>query len=236
MVQSDSLSRRPDLCPEEDHDNENKVLLPEGLFINLINTKLQQRIAKSDKYDMNAANTIKILLEKVPRELNSKLNEWTTEQFEGKNILFYQGRNYIPNDLELRKHIVHKYHDTITAGHPGELETFNAVRRHYWWPGMCIFVKKNYIKRCGKCQQFKINTTPTNSAFLPIQSAKSNRPFANCSMDMITDLPIIDGYDSILSLVDHGLTKGVIFIPCSKTFTRKCIPTIPLRQRTTIRR
>jgi len=42
MVQSDSLSRRPDLCPEEDHDNENKILLPEGLFVNLINTELQQ--------------------------------------------------------------------------------------------------------------------------------------------------------------------------------------------------
>jgi len=128
MIQSDSLSRRPDLCLEEDHDNENKVLLPEGLFVNLIDTELQQRIAKSDKYDLDTANAIKILLEKGPKELNSKLEEWTTEQFEGKNILFYQGRNYVPNDLELRKHIVHQYHDTITAGHPGELETFNAVR------------------------------------------------------------------------------------------------------------
>jgi len=172
MVQSDSLSRRPDLCPEEDHDNENKVLLPEGLFVNLIDTELQQRIAKSDKYNMDAANAIKILLEKGPRELNNKLEEWTIEQFEGKNILFYQGRNYVPNDLELRKHIIHKYHDTITAGHPGELKTFNAVRRHYWWPGMCIFVK-NYVKGCGKCQQFKINRNSTNTAFLPIQSAKS---------------------------------------------------------------
>jgi len=169
---------------------------------------------------MDAANAIKILLEKGPRELNSKLEEWTTEQFKGKNILFYQGRNYVPNDLELRKHIVHKYHNTITAGHPGELETFNAVRRHYWWPGMRIFVK-NYVKGCGKCQQFKINRNPANPAFLPIQGAKSNRPFAYCSMDMITDLPMIDGYDSILSVVDHGLTKGVIFIPCSKTVTEE---------------
>ena len=157
---------------------------------------------------------------KGPRELNSKLEEWTTEQFEGKNILFYQGRNYIPNDLELRKHIVHKYHDTITAGHPGELETFNAVRQHYWWPGMRIFVK-NYVKGCGKCQQFKISRNPTNPAFLPVQGTKSNRPFTKCSMDMITDLPMIDGYDSILSVVDHKLTKGVIFIPCSKTVTEE---------------
>ena len=36
-------------------------------------------------------------------------------------------------------------------------------------------------------------------------------------MDMITDLPVSNGYDSILAVVDHGLTKGVIIIPCNKT-------------------
>ena len=35
-------------------------------------------------------------------------------------------------------------------------------------------------------------------------------------MDMITDLPLSNGYDSILAVVDHSLTKGVILIPCSK--------------------
>ena len=38
-------------------------------------------------------------------------------------------------------------------------------------------------------------------------------------MDMITDLPTSNGHDSILAVVDHGLTKGVILIPCSKTLT-----------------
>jgi len=112
---------------------------------------------------MDAANAIKILLEKGPRELNSKLEEWMTKQFEGKNILFYQGRNYVPNDLELRKHIVHKYHDTITAGHPGELETFNAVRRHYWWPGMHIFVKK-LRKRMRKMPTIQDKQEPNKSS------------------------------------------------------------------------
>ena len=38
-------------------------------------------------------------------------------------------------------------------------------------------------------------------------------------MDMITDLPISNGYDSILAVVDQGLMKGVILIPCNKTLT-----------------
>ena len=38
-------------------------------------------------------------------------------------------------------------------------------------------------------------------------------------MDMITDLPLLNGYDSILVVVDHSLMKGVIFIPCNKSLT-----------------
>jgi hypothetical protein len=38
-------------------------------------------------------------------------------------------------------------------------------------------------------------------------------------MDLITDLPVADGFDSILVVVDQGLTKGVILMPCTKTIT-----------------
>ena len=38
-------------------------------------------------------------------------------------------------------------------------------------------------------------------------------------MDFITDLPPADGYDSLLTVVDQGLSKGVILIPTTKTVT-----------------
>ena len=38
-------------------------------------------------------------------------------------------------------------------------------------------------------------------------------------MDLITDLPPVEGYDSILVVVDRGLSKGVILCPCAKTLT-----------------
>ena len=44
MVQSDALSQRPDLCPEEDNDNEDIVMLPDELLVSLIDTDLQERI------------------------------------------------------------------------------------------------------------------------------------------------------------------------------------------------
>ena len=33
------------------------------------------------------------------------------------------------------------------------------------------------------------------------------------------DPPPADGYNSILVVVDQGLSKGVIFVPCNKTLT-----------------
>jgi len=33
----------------------------------------------------------------------------------------------------------------------------------------------------------------------------------------MTDLPLSKGFDSIMVAVDHGLSKGVILTPCSKT-------------------
>jgi len=36
-------------------------------------------------------------------------------------------------------------------------------------------------------------------------------------MDLITDLPRSDSYDSILTIVDQGCSKAAKFIPCQKT-------------------
>ena len=130
----------------------------------------------------------------------------------------YKDKSYIPDDLDLWWDIVKMFHDHETAGHPGELETYNLVKQHYWWPGMQAFVKR-HMQGCGICQQFKINQNPSHLSYLPIEGAKSTQPFTNCSMEMIIDLPTSGGYDSILAVVDHGLMKGVILIPCNKTLT-----------------
>ena len=36
-------------------------------------------------------------------------------------------------------------------------------------------------------------------------------------MDLITDLPPVDGYDALLVVVNQGLLKGVILCPTTKT-------------------
>ena len=55
MIQSDTLSRRPDLCPDDDEDI---VMLPQDMFLNLIDMELQNRIALSDDLDGIAAESL----------------------------------------------------------------------------------------------------------------------------------------------------------------------------------
>jgi Integrase zinc binding domain len=126
----------------------------------------------------------------------------------------------VPSDVELQREIVQRYHDHPTAEHPGELQTFNTVKEHYWWPGLRVFIK-NYIQGCGICQQFKIDRNTSKPASMPIKEARLTRPFTSCSMDLITDLPPINDCDSILVMVDRGNTKGAILIPTAKTLTQE---------------
>jgi Integrase zinc binding domain len=182
--------------------------------------ELQKKIANAKNMDYDAAEAIKELLEQGPREVKKDLMNWEVEEFEGENVLFYKRKNYVPIDAELRREIVQRYHDHPMAGHPGELQTYNVVKEHYWWPGLRVFIK-NYVQGCGTCQQFKINRNPLKPVFMPIKGAKSTQPFASCSMDLITDLPPVDDCDSILVIVDRGNTKGAILIPMAKTLTQE---------------
>ena len=126
------------------------------MFLNLLDLTLQDKIANAKDYDFDITNAIAILLEEGPTGIRSDLEDWKIEEKDGKKILFYKGKNYVPKDQDLRRDILKMFHDHETARHPGELETYNAVRQQFWWPGLRTFVK-NYVKGCGICQQFKID-------------------------------------------------------------------------------
>ena len=73
IVQSDVLSRWPDFVPGEDTDNENITMLPDTLFVNLIDTELQERILNCEKLDSDAMEALKILLEEGPTTIWNQL-------------------------------------------------------------------------------------------------------------------------------------------------------------------
>ena len=69
---------------------------------------------------------------------------------------------------------------------------------------------------CANCQAAKVNTHPTVPGLSPL-AIENPLPFSSISVDLITGLPDSHGYNSVMVVVDHGLTKGVIYCPCKKT-------------------
>jgi hypothetical protein len=214
MVQADALSRRPDHM-EDDEENHPETLLPDWLFLSAIGVSSQDQdlmdqlrmTGQQDEILLQAVEALKS--GKLP-PLRSSVGDWYIHD----GILFYKGRIYVPDDLNLRREITRRYHDLESAGHPGQHGTYLAIYRTYWWPRMAVFIR-NYVDGCAICQQNKVNTHPTAPPLLPIRPDQEMLPFSNISMDFITQLPDSEGYSALYVIVDY-LSKGIILIPCTK--------------------
>ena len=125
------------------------------------------------------------------------------------------GRMYVPDNDSLCMHIISSHHDSPIAGHPGYQKTQELIEWQYYWPRLAMDIR-SYVARCDRCTRFKGgNTKPAGSA-VPLQP--STMPWVDVSVDLITDLPLSNGCDSILMVVDQ-FSKETEFIPCNKTAT-----------------
>ena len=122
---------------------------------------------------------------------------------------------YVPDEEDLRLQVVKLHHDTLVAGYPGYEKTIELLQRTYFWPGMTSFIKE-YISRCDRCARFK----GTNQApFGTLNSLEApHMPWVDVTADFTTDVPISNGYNSILVVIDR-FSKEVEFIPMTKMVT-----------------
>ena len=213
----DALSRRPDLLPQSDDDNNGVTLLPPSLFINVIDIALSHCIQSASAGDPLVLQALQSMNDNIPLPFRFRLSDWQVNA----GILTYQGRVYVPNDDSLRHAILQHCHDHKSASHPSYLKTRQLVAAEFWWPGLASYVCK-YVEGCSTCQQNKANTHPTVPPLTPTRSS-AFRPFQQVSCDLITDLPSSAGFDFLLVVVDHGLTTGVILCPTKKNVTAEGI-------------
>lgn len=119
----------------------------------------------------------------------------------------------VPKDQQIR--LMAESHNLLTEGaHAGYHRTYNKMAATYYWPQMSRHVKR-YVNSCDIYQKSKPRRHAPRGYLqsLPIPE----RPFEIITMDFITELPLSDGYDSILVIVDK-LTKYAIFIPVTIRF------------------
>jgi RNase H-like domain found in reverse transcriptase/Integrase zinc binding domain len=213
-VAPDMLSRPPGTDKGE-LDNQDVTLLPPDSFIRLT-LEEDQEIIDLERNIVAAQKKHPKLLEhwRRTKQVSDQPASYTHELTACKNNL----QAAIPPEDSLKREIIRIYHDSIAAGHPGRDQTYENVARWYWWPGMRDWIAQ-YVKGCGPCQQNKTLTHQTKVPLYRINVPSEAQPFQVIAMDLITQLPKCDGFDAILTIVDHGCSHAAVFIPCHTTIT-----------------
>ena len=76
-----------------------------------------------------------------------------------------------------------------------------------------------YVKGCDICQATKASMTKPHLPLFPISSEPMSLSFSTITLDLIVNLPPSQGYNSILTIMDHDISKATIFLPCLQTIT-----------------
>lgn len=157
---------------------------------------------------------VKKLKSKGLAPINPK--DWNALWEQDKGLTFRDGLIVVHDD-SVKQKILEKYHDTITAGHPGRAKTKELITRDYWWPKMMEQIHK-YVDGCRKCQQTKIFPQKPQGELNP--NAIPTHPFHTITVDFVTDLPQSQGHDSIMNVVCRH-SKRLYSIACNKAIDSK---------------
>jgi len=215
MGKADSLSRRPDWEVGVEKDNEDETLVkPEWLEVRrtevveiiVDGVDLLEEVRKSKVKDNEVVKAVKEMKQAGVKMLRDK--EWK----EVDGIMYKEGKVYVLKDEKLRAEIIRLHHDMPIRGHGGQWKTVELVTRNFWWPGVTKEVKR-YVEGCSACQRNKNCTDQPAGKLMP--NSIPEKPWTHISADFITKLPLAQGYDSILVVVDR-LTKMVYFIPTTE--------------------
>jgi len=215
MGKADSLSRRPDWEVGVERDNEDEMLIkPEWMETRRAETveiivdrvDLLEKIRKSKVKNNEVIKAVEEMKRAGVKILRDE--EWR----EVDGIMYKEGKVYVPKDEKLRAKIVKLHHDTLIGGHGRQWKTVELVTRNFWWPGITKEVKR-YVEGCDACQRNKNHTEQPAGKLMP--NSILEKPWTHILADFITKLPLAQGYDSILVVVDR-LTKIVHFIPTTE--------------------
>ena len=134
-------------------------------------------------------------------------------QYSDSGLLYFEDslgntRMCVPKGM--RDEIMSEAHDVISeAAHSGYYKTYNRISATYYWPRMSRDIK-SFVDTCDVCQKTKPQRHTPIGLLQPIPIP--SQPFEVVSMDFIPELPVSNGFDNVLVIVDK-LTKYAIFIP-----------------------
>jgi hypothetical protein len=121
---------------------------------------------------------------------------------------------YVPRDEQLRQEIIREHHDDRAAGHL-RYKTQELITRNYWWLMISRDVK-SYVDGCEVCQRTKVIHELSHAPLHP--HSIPTTPWEKISVDLVGPLPVSNGHDMIMVVVDW-LTKAMVAIPTTSAIT-----------------
>jgi len=215
MRKTDSLSRRPDWEIGVERDNEDEMLVKKEWLENRRTEKVEVIVEEVDlleKIRQSRARDNKVVkaVEEMKQAGVKVLRDEEWRDIDG--IMYKEEKVYVPKNEVLRAEIIRLHHNTPVGGHGGQWKTVELVIRNFWWLEVTKEVKQ-YVEGCDSCQRNKNHTEQPAGKLMP--NSIPEKPWTHILADFITKLPIAQGYDSILVVVDR-LTKMVHFIPTTE--------------------
>jgi hypothetical protein len=175
--------------------------------------EMVEEIHRSGPQEADYAALVNSVNSPASGQLNPKLSRYKVED----NLLYHGHHMAVPRNSRLHNQIIRSHHDSKLAGHPGRAKTLSLIQHLFTWPSIKQLVNR-YVDGCNSCQRTKPCMQRPLGLLEPLPIPAG--PWTNISYDLITDLPVSEGFNSILTVVDR-LTKMVHFIPFSKTLNTK---------------
>ena len=99
-----------------------------------------------------------------------------------------------------------EYHGSSLAGHPGARKTLEILHYHIWWQKMRSIVAQ-FCNQCGTCALTKGSTQHAHGALQPLPVPPAQ--FHLYTLDFVTDLPPAQGFNCVLTIIDHLISLHV---------------------------
>ena len=199
---ADSLSKRLDQKAEVEKDNKDETLIkPEWLEVRktkkveviVEGVNLLEKVRQSKVKDNKVIKVIKEMKRVGVKMLRDK--EW--REIDG--VIYKEKKVYVPKDNILRVEIIRLHHNMLAGEHEGQQKTVELVTRNFWQPGVIKEIKR-YVEGYDSYQKNKNHTEQLAGKL--ISNSIPEKPWTHISADFTTKLPLAQGYDMILVVVN----------------------------------
>ena len=199
---ADSLSKRLDQKAEVEKDNKDETLIkPEWLEVRktkkveviVEGVNLLEKVRQSKVKDNKVIKVIKEMKRVGVKMLRDK--EW--REIDG--VIYKEKKVYVPKDNILRVEIIRLHHNMLAGEHKGQQKTVELVTRNFWQPGVIKEIKR-YVEGYDSYQKNKNHTEQLAGKL--ISNSIPEKPWTHISADFTTKLPLAQGYDMILVVVN----------------------------------